>query len=191
MSSGAMSIPVFAAVFLLLRGRSTHSEALCPIAPQFLQAPCEMSPMIVSEPCGRGAVLCGTGQPVKSNGYQITKQKINNERKQKQGKKNIKSSISSVFQHSASGLAFIQLGRVHRPRYTNMLLPTYCYRRSVIDKKDAAQTQRPQQNVNQGFDKINVSTNDANQVSTKTTFQHRRQQQSFQHGANKYINKIP
>lgn len=39
-SSGAMSIPVLAAVFLPLRGRSTHSEALCPMAPQFLHAPC-------------------------------------------------------------------------------------------------------------------------------------------------------
>lgn len=36
-SSGAMSNPVFSAVFL--RGRSKQSLALCPIAPQFLHAP--------------------------------------------------------------------------------------------------------------------------------------------------------
>lgn len=41
-SSAAMSIPVFMAAFLPLRGRSTHSEALCPMAPQFLQAPCSV-----------------------------------------------------------------------------------------------------------------------------------------------------
>ena len=41
-SSAAMSMPVFAAAFLPLRGRSTHSEALCPMAPQFLQAPCRV-----------------------------------------------------------------------------------------------------------------------------------------------------
>ena len=39
MSSGAMYKPVFSAVFLLLRGRSTQSLAVWPMAPQFLQAP--------------------------------------------------------------------------------------------------------------------------------------------------------
>lgn len=39
MSSGAMSKPVLSAVLLLLRGRSTQSLAVWPMAPQFLQAP--------------------------------------------------------------------------------------------------------------------------------------------------------